>query len=100
MQLIKELNIALPGDIYPTLLPVGTEVTGVVAEAAIQAGCVEGEESEAWAAKAEDDRRIAVQAELIELGRVAELALKAVADKQAELEAMSPAPAVKPKATK
>lgn len=100
MKLIKELNIALPGDVYPTLLPVGTEVSGAVAGTAIQAGCVEGEESEAWAAKAADDQRHVVEAELIELGRVAELALKAVAEKQAELGAMSPAPAAEPKALK
>lgn len=93
MKLIKELNIALPGDVYPTLLPVGTEVTGEVAQAAIQAGCVEGDESAAWAAKAAEDACRAVEAELMELGVAAEQALQAVSNKQAELDALAPAAA-------
>ena len=99
MQLIRELNIVLPGDIYPTLLPIGTEVSGSVAQTAIEAGCVEGEESANWAAKAADDIRIAAEAEVAELEKVAIAAVAAFEAAGAAL-AGPPAPASKPKATK
>ena len=98
MKLIKELNIALPGDVYPTLLAVGTEVSGAVAQTAIEAGCVEGEESANWAAKALDDQRIAAEAEVAELEK---LAIATVAAFEAARDALvAVEPAAKPKAPK
>jgi hypothetical protein len=46
IKLTKDLNIVLPGDVYPTLLEKGAEVDGEVAEVAIAAGCAKAPKAE------------------------------------------------------